>query len=49
VQRWHNALQKEYFCPNNVAIYSAEEGLRALALCGHPYVAPSSPGGGGSR
>ena len=49
VQRWHNALQREFFCPNNVAIYSAEEGLRALALGGHPYVAPSSPGGSGSR
>jgi len=49
VQRWHNALQKEYFCPNNVPIYSAEEGLRALALGGHPYVAPSLPGGSGSR
>ena len=44
VQRWHNALQREYFCPNNVAIYSAEEGLRALALGGHPHVAPSPPG-----
>jgi hypothetical protein len=49
VQRWHNALQREFFCPNNVAIYSAEEGLRALALGGHPYVAPSPPGGSGSR
>jgi hypothetical protein len=49
VQRWHNALQREYFCPNNIPIASAEEGVRALALGGHPYVAPSSPGGSGSR
>jgi hypothetical protein len=46
VQRWHNALQKEFFCPNNVPIYSAEEGLRALALGGHPLTTPSSTGGG---
>jgi predicted small lipoprotein YifL len=41
VQRWHNALQKEYFCPNNVPISSADEGRRALALGGHPYITPS--------
>jgi hypothetical protein len=45
VQRWHNALQREYFCPNNIPISSAEEGARALALGGHPYVAPSPPSG----
>jgi hypothetical protein len=46
VQRWHNALQREFFCPNNVAIWSAEEGLHALAIGGHPNATPSSAGGG---
>jgi predicted small lipoprotein YifL len=38
VQRWHNALQREYFCPNNIPIMDAAEGLDALERGGHPYV-----------
>ena len=38
VQRWHNALRSEYFCPNNVPIADAAEGLNALERGGHPYV-----------
>jgi hypothetical protein len=30
VQRWHNALHGEYFCPNGIAIEDAAEGARAL-------------------
>jgi hypothetical protein len=30
VQRWHNALYREYFCPHRVPIGSAQEGVRTL-------------------
>jgi len=30
VQRWHDALRVEYFCPNGIAIEDAAEGVRAL-------------------
>jgi CNP1-like family len=30
VQRWHNALAKEYFCPLGYPIRSAAEGVEAL-------------------
>jgi len=30
VQRWHNALYAEFFCPNRIAIADAAEGVRAL-------------------
>jgi hypothetical protein len=36
VQRWHNALFHEYFCPQQEPIYSAAEGVRALRMGGHP-------------
>ena len=38
VQRWHNALRNEYFCPNTIPIADAAEGLNALERGGHPYV-----------
>jgi len=44
VQRWHNVLKGEYFCPNNLPIGSAEEGVNALARGGHPFVQSSPPG-----
>lgn len=30
VQRWHNELYREYFCPQREPIASAAEGLQAL-------------------
>ena len=30
VQRWHGALRREYFCPLNLAIRDAEEGIAIL-------------------
>ena len=50
VQRWHNALYREFFCPNRVAIADAAEGLRALERGAHPWsTSPSSSGAvGGS-
>ena len=36
VQRWHNALYREYFCPQREAIASAREGVEALRRGGHP-------------
>jgi len=36
VQRWHQALYKEYFCPLGNPINSAAEGLDALRRGGHP-------------
>jgi hypothetical protein len=29
-QRWRNALWREYFCPNQIPVYDAAEGLAAL-------------------
>jgi hypothetical protein len=40
VQRWHNALWREYFCPQRVPIADAAEGLDALRRGGHPHAAP---------
>lgn len=42
VQRWHDALWREYFCPREIAIRSAAEGIDALKRGGHPdrIVAP---------
>jgi hypothetical protein len=37
VQRWHNALQREYFCPQKAPIGSAREGIDALRRGGHPF------------
>ncbi|HEV3010392.1 MAG TPA: CNP1-like family protein, partial [Burkholderiales bacterium] len=36
VQRWHNALYREYFCPQAEPIRSAGEGADALRRGGHP-------------
>jgi hypothetical protein len=36
VQRWHQALRREYFCPFNVGISTAAEGLDYLRRGGHP-------------
>jgi hypothetical protein len=48
VQRWHNALYREFFCPNRVAITDAAEGIRALEQGGHPWAKlPNAVGGGG--
>lgn len=49
VQRWHNALHREFFCPNRVAISDAAEGLMALKQGGHPWVKPDTAVGGSAR
>ena len=36
VQRWHNALYQEYFCPLGEPIRSAREGVNALRSGDHP-------------
>jgi len=36
VQRWHNALFREYFCPQREAVASAHEAVTALRRGGHP-------------
>jgi hypothetical protein len=36
VQRWHNALYQEYFCPLGEPIRSAREGVNALRGGDHP-------------
>jgi hypothetical protein len=36
IQRWHNALYKEYFCPLGEPIRSAAEGVQALRRGDHP-------------
>lgn len=36
MNRQHQALRREYFCPNNEAITSAAEGVDALRRGGHP-------------
>jgi hypothetical protein len=36
VQRWHNALLNEYFCPLKDPIANAQEGIDALQEGGHP-------------
>ena len=36
VQRWHDALWREYFCPRELSIRSAAEGVDALRRGGHP-------------
>jgi hypothetical protein len=35
VQRWHNALYREYLCPQRQPIASAREGVDALRAGGH--------------
>jgi CNP1-like family len=41
VQRWHNALRDEYFCPLGNPIRSPAEGVDALRRGGHPSRAPA--------
>jgi len=36
MQRWHQALRREYFCPQNSPIADAAEGIDALRRGGHP-------------
>ncbi len=36
VQRWHDTLWQDYFCPRKLAIRSAAEGVDALKRGGHP-------------
>ena len=36
VQRWHNVLRSQYFCPQRYSIQSAAEGIDALRRGGHP-------------
>jgi acetone carboxylase gamma subunit len=42
MQRWHQALRREYFCPQNAIIRDAAEGIHALRLGGHPNKAHTS-------
>jgi hypothetical protein len=45
IQRWHNVLSGQYFCPTRLAIQSVAEGLDALRRGGHPAVANTGSGG----
>ena len=36
VQRWHQALRREYFCPFNVQVSNSAEALDYLRRGGHP-------------
>lgn len=47
IQRWHNVLAGQYFCPTRLTILSAAEGLDALRRGGHP--AAANLGFGGAR
>ena len=47
VQRWHNALLREYFCPQRVPIYDPAEGIDALRRGGHPNAVGLQRGPGG--
>ena len=38
VQRWHNVLRDEYFCPKGDHHRDAGEGMDALRRGGHPMV-----------
>jgi CNP1-like family len=49
IQRWHSALRSNYFCPTRYTIQSTAEGVDALRRGGHPAVANTGSGGGGSR
>lgn len=43
VQRWHDALWREYFCPREIPIRSAAEGIEALKRGGHPDSTATPP------
>jgi len=45
VQRWHDALWREYFCPRKIQIRNAAEGIYALKRGGHPASGPTPPRG----
>lgn len=45
VQRWHNVLRGQFFCPSRYSIQSAAEGLDALRRGGHPDNANTGSGG----
>ena len=47
VQRWHNALRREYFCPMRVPIFDPAEGIDALRRGGHPNAVGLQRGPGG--
>ena len=47
IQRWHNALWREYFCPMRVPIFDPAEGIDALRRGGHPNAAGLERGPGG--
>jgi hypothetical protein len=52
VQRWHNALYREYFCPQREPIASAREGIEALRRGGPSItrsISEDMPRGGGAR
>ena len=36
IQRWHQVLRREYFCPQDAIIADAAEGVDALKRGGHP-------------
>ena len=42
IQRWHQALAREYFCPQSAIIWDAAEGIDALRRGGHPRKAHST-------
>ena len=46
VQRWHQALWREYFCPQKVPIDDVAEGIDALRRGGHPNSGAARPGTG---
>jgi len=45
VQRWHDALWREYFCPRKIPIRTAAEGVYALKRGGHPDSGATPPPG----
>lgn len=47
VQRWHNALYREYFCPQHEPIASPREGVDALRRGGHALYEALPRGGSG--
>lgn len=49
VQRPHDALWREYFCPRRATIYDSAEGIDALRRGGHPNAGHSANQGLGGR
>ena len=48
VQRWHNALYREYFCPQKEPVASRRGGVESLRRGGHPLYDDLPRGGSGS-